>query len=171
MLYRARLIASHLRDYQRGRKAARLVSVPSAGQLLDQANPLAEYFDSIHEGPGIWKWRHYFEIYHRHLSRFVGTPVTLVEIGIYSGGSLPMWRNYFGSQSHIVGVDIEPACTKYEAEGISVVIGDQADRSFWRAFRQEFPSVDVLIDDGGHAPEQQMVTLEEMLPHIRPGGA
>jgi hypothetical protein len=30
--------------------------------------------------------------------------------------------------------------------------------------------VDVLIDDGGHQPEQQMVTLEEMLPHLRPGG-
>lgn len=32
------------------------------------------------------------------------------------------------------------------------------------------PQVDVLIDDGGHRPEQQMVTLEEMLPHLRPGG-
>jgi hypothetical protein len=30
--------------------------------------------------------------------------------------------------------------------------------------------VDVLIDDGGHHPEQQKVTLEEMLQHLRPGG-
>lgn len=27
-----------------------------------------------------------------------------------------------------------------------------------------------MIDDGGHEPEQQIVTLEELLPVIRPGG-
>jgi len=32
------------------------------------------------------------------------------------------------------------------------------------------PVIDILIDDGGHEPEQQRVTLEEMLPHISPGG-
>jgi hypothetical protein len=30
--------------------------------------------------------------------------------------------------------------------------------------------VDILIDDGGHKSRQQRVTLEEMLPHIAPGG-
>jgi hypothetical protein len=30
--------------------------------------------------------------------------------------------------------------------------------------------VDILVDDGGHLAEQQIVTLEEMLPHIRRGG-
>ena len=32
------------------------------------------------------------------------------------------------------------------------------------------PPVDILIDDGGHKPEQQIVTLEQMLPHLKPGG-
>lgn len=27
-----------------------------------------------------------------------------------------------------------------------------------------------MIDDGGHTPEQQRITLEEMLPHLRCGG-
>ena len=35
---------------------------------------------------------------------------------------------------------------------------------------QQVPQVDVLIDDGGHEPEQQMATVEAMLPHLRPGG-
>ena len=30
--------------------------------------------------------------------------------------------------------------------------------------------IDILIDDGGHTPEQQQITLEEMLPHLRSGG-
>ena len=170
MLKTARLFASHLRDYKRGLKAAGLLSAEPTVEFSSTPNPLQEYFDSVREGPGVWKWRHYFEIYHRYLARFIGTPVVAVEVGIYSGGSLPMWRSYFGSQSHIVGVDIEPACKQYAAEGISIVIGDQASRSFWSTVRKQFPAVDILIDDGGHAPEQQMVTVEEMLPHLRPGG-
>src|SRR5580704_8369217 len=35
-------------------------------------NPLLQYFDSHQSGKGIWKWRHYFEIYHRHFAKFVG---------------------------------------------------------------------------------------------------
>jgi len=37
-------------------------------------------------------------------------------------------------------------------------------------FKGKVPRIDILIDDGGHTPEQQIVTLEEMLPYISPGG-
>lgn len=133
-------------------------------------NPLWEYFEAHREGPGIWKWRHYFDIYHRHFSKFIGTDVHIVEVGVYSGGSMQMWRDYFGPRCKIFGVDIEPACKAYEAEDVRIFIGDQEDRGFWRRFRQEVPRVDIVIDDGGHHPEQQTVTLEEMLPHVQPGG-
>lgn len=134
------------------------------------SNPLWEYFQNHKEGPGIWKWKHYFEIYHRHFARFVGTKVNVLEIGIYSGGSLGMWRAYFGDDSHIFGVDIEPACKSYESKDVTVFIGDQGDREFWRKFKGSVAGIDILIDDGGHTPEQQQITLEEMLPFLRPGG-
>lgn len=138
------------------------------GQFCD--NPLHAYFNDVKEGPGIWKWIHYFEPYHRHLQKFIGRPVTLVEIGVYSGGSLEMWKQYFGSECRVHGVDIEEACRSYEDRTTTIHIGDQADRTFWSRFKRDAPNVDVLIDDGGHTPEQQIVTLEEMLPHLRPGG-
>ena len=133
-------------------------------------NPLRNYFDSHAEGRGIWKWAHYFEIYHRHLSKFIGREVHIVEIGIFSGGSLDMWKHYFGAQCHVYGIDIEPACKTYETERTKIFIGDQADRQFWKGFRQAVPTVDILIDDGGHLPQQQIISLEEMLPHIRRDG-
>ena len=133
-------------------------------------NPLRTYFDNVKEGPGVWKWLHYFELYHRHLSKFVGQPVTVVEVGVYSGGSMPMWRHYFGTGCQIHGVDIQPECKVYEDAHTTIHIGDQADREFWRRFQGVVPEVDVLIDDGGHQVEQQMVTLEEMLPHLKAGG-
>jgi Methyltransferase domain len=93
-----------------------------------------------------------------------------LEIGVYSGGSLGMWRQYFGADCLVYGVDIEPACKAYEADGIRVFIGDQAIRSFWGLIRQEVPRLDIVIDDGGHTFRQQIVTLEETLPHLHPGG-
>lgn len=133
-------------------------------------SPLEAYFENHKEGPGIWKWRHYFDIYHRHLQKFIGKEVNIVEVGIYSGGSLGMWREYFGSQCHIYGIDIEPACKCYENESTTVLIGDQEDREFWRKTLKSMPPIDILIDDGGHMPNQQKVTLEETLPYIKPGG-
>src|SRR5436189_28835 len=79
-----------------------------------------------------------------------------------------MWRSYLGNQSRIIGIDIEPACRQYKSDGVDILIGDQGDRRFWTSVRKSYPSVDVLIDDGGHTPEQQMTTLEEMLPHLDP---
>lgn len=122
-------------------------------------NPLRLYFDKHTKGHGIWKWRHYFDIYHRHFSKYCDQKVNILEIGIYSGGSLEMWRSYFGSQCHIYGVDIEEACKVYNNEYTSVVIGDQADPLFWQKFKQNVQGIDILIDDGGHTPQQQKVTL------------
>jgi hypothetical protein len=136
----------------------------------DTSNRLWAYFTANNAGPGIWKWTHYFDIYQRHLGKFVGRDAHIVEVGIYSGGSLPMWRNYFGPKSQITGIDIEQACRCYEQEGIRVSIGDQADRGFWKSFRESSTPFDVMIDDGGHSPLQQRITLEETLPYLKPGG-
>ena len=145
-------------------------SIPSGPPALPVASPLEAYFDGVTEGPGVWKWRHYFEIYHRHLRRFVGTSPVVVEVGVYSGGSMPMWHSYFGPGTHVHGIDIEPACRSYASPTTTIHIGDQADPVFWKGFIREVPQVDVLIDDGGHLPEQQMATVEAILPHLRPGG-
>lgn len=159
----------------RGARRARTWRNGQTGQsphatMDSRPNPLQRYAEAHTTGPGIWKWDHYFDIYDRHFARFVGQAANIVEVGIYSGGSLGMWRDYFGPEAHIYGVDIEPACRVYQAERTHIFIGDQSDRAFWSTFRERVPRVDVLIDDGGHQPEQQIVTFEEMFPHISPGG-
>jgi hypothetical protein len=121
-------------------------------------------------GPGMVKWAHYYDIYERHLARFRASDVHVVEIGVYGGGSLSLWRSYFGEGAQITGVDIDPRCSRFAASGIEIVIGDQADRGFWRSFVAVHPRIDVVIDDGGHQPEQQAATLESLLPYVQPGG-
>lgn len=136
----------------------------------DTENRLARYFDSHREGRGILKWLHYFDIYHRHFQKFIGQEVHIVEIGIFSGGSLGMWKQYFGPKCRIYGVDIHKECKVYEDDQTKIFIGDQADRSFWQGFKTNVPRIDIVIDDGGHLPHQQIVTIEELLPHLQPGG-
>lgn len=131
-------------------------------------NRLREYFENNRSGPGIYKFDHYFDIYDRHFRRFVGRAPHIIEIGVFSGGSLGMWRDYFGTGTHITGIDIQPECKEYEREGIDVLIGDQSDREFLRKVRAR--AYDIVIDDGSHIPEHQIVSLEELLPGLRPGG-
>jgi cephalosporin hydroxylase len=132
-------------------------------------NPLEEYF---RHNPGrmIHKWHHYLEIYHRHLERFRGRSPVVLEIGVHHGGSLQMWREYFGKGARIVGVDVNPQCRVLEGESMTVLIGDQADRGFLAGLRERFPRMDILIDDGGHHMEQQIATFEELYPHLQPEG-
>ena len=146
------------------------VSVPVS---VDEGNPIEEFFEKRLVGPGIWKWRHYFEIYHRHLKPLRSrSDLVILEIGVYSGGSLDMWRSYFSSSARVIGVDIEPDCVSYKCDGVDILIGDQSDSSFWHRVLSDgtLPVPDVVIDDGGHTPEQQRITLEALLPVMRAGG-
>ena len=140
-------------------------------QPASDSHHVFKRFEKSHkEGKGIWKWLHYFDIYQEYFEKFVGREVHILEIGVYSGGSLEMWRNCFGSKCHVYGVDIEKDCMVYENEYTKIFIGDQADRNFWKLFKEKVPVIDILIDDGGHQVQQRMVTLEEMLPFLSPGG-
>lgn len=167
-------LVDSVRHVQRGYEFARAWNrderpAPIAGATT-ATNPLRAFVEARVEGHGVWKWDHYHDIYHRHLQKFIGQKVHVLEVGVYSGGSLDMWRDYFGAECRIYGVDIEEACRSYEDDRTKIFIGDQEDRDFWSDVRKRIPRIDVLIDDGGHEQEQQMVTLEEMLPHLSPGG-
>lgn len=112
----------------------------------------------------------YFQVYEELFSRFRGTPVSFVEIGVQHGGSLFMWRDFLGPEARIIGVDINPAARRWEASGFEIHIGDQADPGFWEGFFSKTGDVDVILDDGGHTNRQQIATVHHGIPHIRDGG-
>src|SRR5690242_15471781 len=98
----------------------------------------------------VTKWHHYLAIYDRHLSRYRGQPVRLLEIGIGHGGSLQLWRDYFGPQAVIHALDIRPVCAELANDGFDVHIGNQTDRGLLNRIVAEMKGVDVVIDDGSH---------------------
>lgn len=130
---------------------------------------LEGYFRA-NQGRLISKWRHYFEIYERHFAPYRGRPVRILEYGVSHGGSLRMWRWYFGEAAQIVGVDVNPECSRFAEPGIDIVIGDQADPALHRGLRERYGTFDIVIDDGGHHMAQQLTTFREMYPAVALGG-
>lgn len=112
----------------------------------------------------------YFHAYDRLFERYRNTAVTVVEIGILGGGSLFMWRQFFGPEARIIGIDLNPAAVKWREHGFEIFIGNQESDDFWRSFLAEVGEIDVLIDDGGHTNYQQIKTLLSVLPKVRDGG-
>lgn len=132
-------------------------------------NDLEKYFTE-NTGNLIHKWKHYFEIYDRHLSRFRGTDVHVVELGVSHGGSLQMWKHYFGPNAKIFGIDINSRCKILEEDQIEIIVGDQEDRQFLKSLKGAISRIDILIDDGGHKMKQQINTYEELFPFIDDNG-
>ena len=116
------------------------------------------------------KHESYFAAYDALLEEYVGNEITFVEVGVLDGGSLFMWRDFFGDKARIIGIEINENAKIWEDHGFEIFIGSQSDPNFWKSFFQEVGDVDVLLDDGGHTYQQQIVTVESALEHINPGG-
>ena len=132
-------------------------------------NDLKKYFEQ-NNARLIDKWLHYFDIYERHFSKYRNKKVVILEIGVFHGGSLQMWKDYFGNKAKIYAMDIDPRCKSLEEENISIFIGSQSDRKFLGSIKSQIPQVDILIDDGGHTMQQQKVTFEELFDHVKSDG-
>ncbi len=112
----------------------------------------------------------YFDIYENLFNEFKNKPITFVEVGIYGGGSLFMWKKYFHPKSRIIGIDLNPKSKNYEKYGFEIFIGDQENEKFWQTFYKKVGKVDILLDDGGHTDIQQTQTLISSVNNIKENG-
>ena len=109
----------------------------------------------------------YTGAYHRHLGHLRDEPVTLVEIGVASGGSIEMWGEYFTNwYAQIIGIDIDPDCY-YEPEDsrLDIRIADGTKDS-----TGVHGGVDILIDDGSHTSEDILRAYSFWWPKVVSGG-
>ena len=112
----------------------------------------------------------YFQVYEEMFNKYVGKKMTFVEVGVLQGGSLFMWREYFGKDARIIGIDLHPNAKELEKHGFEIYIGSQSDKNFWRNFYTKVGKIDILLDDGGHVNDQQIVTLSESVNNINDDG-
>ena len=97
----------------------------------------------------------------------------MLEIGVYRGGSLRMWKEYFHPKSTIVGIDIDKSCKAHEiaAQQVHVRIGSQADPDFLNKVNEEFGPFDIILDDGSHKTLHQITSFGALYrPALKEGG-
>lgn len=145
---------------------------------LRQHKSLREiYLD--YKGPhGFHHWVEYAEMYEENISflrkqALKGTKnLKMLEIGVQSGGSIDIWREYFNSNIHYVGIDINPPCKKFESlkNNIHVEVGSQSDEVFLADICKRYGPFDFIVDDGGHTTALIMPSLNVLWSCLRDKG-
>lgn len=108
----------------------------------------------------------YLDIYDRYFHRFRHGARRVVEIGVKSGASLRMWKDYFPG-AHIYGIDIDPSCRRAVDERIAIYTMSQDSPALTAAI----PGViDVVIDDGSHVTDLTIASFGLLWPKVQPGG-
>ena len=135
--------------------------------------PENELFDIFSADTNVDKWHHYFDIYTKHFEAYRNRPIRMLEIGVFRGGSLRMWKEYFHPDSTIVGIDIDKSCKDHEIADrkVFVRIGSQADPEFLAKVNEEFGPFDIILDDGSHKTHHQNISFGALFrPALVEGG-
>jgi len=114
----------------------------------------------------------YLDVYDPILVPWLGREIKLLEIGIYKGGSLQLWRDYFPLAS-IVGIDIKLPEQFVPGERIQVFQGSQSDKRFLSEVANKVApeGFDIIIDDASHIGELTKTTFWHLFDnHLKPGG-
>lgn len=122
------------------------------------------------KGPLVHKWVHYLPLYDRYLAKYRGTDVKMLEIGVYKGGSLHLWREYLGPKATIFGIDINPECAAVNGIDGQVRIGSQADPEFLARVVKEMGGVEIVLDDGSHIGRHIRASLNALFPLLAENG-
>jgi len=123
------------------------------------------HFFVTQQGRNIIKNPHYFPVYERHLSRFVGHATTMFEIGTGEGGSCQMWKYYLGPSARIVTIDITKK-VEFQESQIYVRTGDQSDPEFLNSVLDEFGPPDIVLDDGSHMMQHINASFDVLFPRM-----
>ena len=124
------------------------------------------------------KWWHYFDAYEEQFAALaeqsrngkLDRPLRILEMGVWRGGSLDLWRQYFGPEAVIFGIDIDKVILTLGIDSAEVRVGSQTDEGFLRGVVEEMGGVDLVIDDGSHQSKDVIASLRILFPLLSDGG-
>lgn len=114
------------------------------------------------------------EFYEENFFPFKDKKINLVEIGVRSGASLCLWKNYF-TKAQIYGLDNLHDKNNHNVpineewvsgDNVHYIIGD----AYTKEVADDLPLIDILIDDGPHTFESHVKLLQLYLSKINSGG-
>jgi SAM-dependent methyltransferase len=114
----------------------------------------------------------YIEKYERHVGHLRNNNVKILELGVFHGGSLLMWEEYF-AKGLIVGLDMSPNPLKEMPERVRFYQGSQDDDALLDRLSQECApdGFDIIIDDASHIGTITRASFRNLfMKHLKPGG-
>jgi len=114
----------------------------------------------------------YIERYARLLEPLRDQPIRMPEMGVFRGGSLSMWSEYF-PHGTIVGLDLSPNPLSRMPDRTHFVQGSQDDTALLDRIGDEFApdGFDIVIDDAAHIGTVARTSFLNLFPHhLKPGG-
>ena len=98
-------------------------------------------------------------------------PLTMLEIGVFKGESLAMWREYYPN-AKIIGLDCNPDCLQYRdvERNVHVEIGYQSDRAFLASLAEKHGPFDLIVDDGSHIQDDVITSFLHLWPSVKSTG-
>ena len=110
----------------------------------------------------------YLAIYQHEMDKI--DDVSILEIGVWMGGSLILWDSYFKNAT-VVGIDLYPQFNGIIPDGIdyTVHVIDSTDPNDgeWIFDDEMF---DYIVDDGSHNIYDQIKTFDNYYPKLKVGG-
>jgi len=115
----------------------------------------------------------YLKTYEKQFASLMDKDITLLELGVATGQSMLMWRDYFVNGT-IAGVDMFPLYKPGEGETrVRIFQGAQNDTKRLTAIAQEVApeGFDIIIDDCSHIGELARISFWHLFTnHLKPGG-
>ena len=115
---------------------------------------------------------HYLRQYEEYFCALHDKEVKLLELGVYKGGSLLLWRDYF-PRAIVVGLDLNSVELADPSGRIRIYQGQQQDTALLdRIALENAPDgFDIIIDDCSHVGELTRISFWHLFDnHLKPGG-
>jgi hypothetical protein len=165
-----------------GHFVCRMISSPKVKPWLEQRNLC--FYNRIKEDPGSGELarlavrfgtdkhsRHnYCEVYERLFENYRHKEISFLELGVFRGSSILMWREWF-TKAEIYGVDDGTylnSLPSIDLQKTKIIRADTqkievCDLLRWKQF-------DIIVDDADHHPYSQLKTLWNLWPLLKNGG-
>jgi len=115
-------------------------------------------------------YHQYAKPYEQYLGSLRHKPIKLLELGIASGASIRMWKDYF-STATIYGVDCDLSQSGLVSDRrVKVFELDQTDEAGLTAIADESGGFDVIVDDASHISSKTIASFKILWPLLKSGG-
>lgn len=103
-----------------------------------------------------------------HYERLIGDmrllPITMIEIGVASGASLRMWKDWMPN-AVICGFD-QNGYNGVDKDQFKIITGNQGEPSDLERLANETGSFHLVIDDGSHNSSDQQISFSNLWPKL-----